>query len=61
MENLTKLKNLDISYNLIRTIENLEKLINLKKLYLVENKLKKVLKNLEKIKKLLDRRNFSFI
>lgn len=46
-----KLKNLDLSFNKIKNIKNIDKLVNLENLYFVQNKIKEI-KNLETLKKL---------
>lgn len=47
----TNLKSLDLSFNKIKNIKNLDKLINLESLYLIQNKIREI-KNLENNKKL---------
>lgn len=46
-----KLKGLDLSFNLIKNIKNIDKLVNLEQLYFVQNKIKEI-KNLESLQKL---------
>lgn len=50
---LTKLQNLDLSFNKIRNIKNIEDLVNLKNLYFVQNKISEIV-NLEKFDKLVN-------
>lgn len=48
---LVKLKNLDLSFNKIKNIKNIYKLVNLENLYFVQNKIREI-KNLETLQKL---------
>ncbi|KAK6201054.1 uncharacterized protein RJT21DRAFT_31241 [Scheffersomyces amazonensis] len=54
IKHLTKLKNLDLSFNNIKTIKNIETLTELENLYFVQNKIKEIqnLETLTKIKNL---------
>ncbi|EGW33192.1 uncharacterized protein SPAPADRAFT_60516, partial [Spathaspora passalidarum NRRL Y-27907] len=54
IKHLTKLKNLDFSFNLIKNIKNIETLVELENLYFVQNKIKHIqnLENLTKLKNL---------
>lgn len=47
----TKLQNLDLSFNKIKNIKNIDRLVNLENLYFVQNKISEI-KNLENLKKL---------
>lgn len=47
----TNLKNLDLSFNKIKNIKNIDKLVELENLYFVQNKISEI-KNLETLKKL---------
>ncbi|RLV95732.1 Protein phosphatase 1 regulatory subunit SDS22 [Spathaspora sp. JA1] len=51
IKHLTKLKNLDFSFNLIKNIKNIETLVDLENLYFVQNKIKQIT-NIEKLTKL---------
>lgn len=48
---LVKLKNLDLSFNKIKNIKNIDQLVDLENLYFVQNKIREI-KNLETLKKL---------
>lgn len=48
---LTKLKSLDLSFNKIKNIKNIDALVDLEQLYFVQNKIKEI-KNLETLSKL---------
>lgn len=51
IKHLTKLQNLDFSFNNIKNIKNIETLVNLENLYFVQNKIKEI-KGLETLSKL---------
>ncbi|CUM66206.1 uncharacterized protein PRCAT00003865001 [Priceomyces carsonii] len=51
LNQLVNLKNLDLSFNKIKTIKNIDKLTKLENLYFVQNKIKEI-KNLETLKEL---------
>ncbi|WPK23637.1 hypothetical protein PUMCH_000879 [Australozyma saopauloensis] len=51
VNNLTKLKNLDLSFNKIKNIKNIDRLVDLENLYFVQNKISEI-KNLSTLKKL---------
>lgn len=51
VNNLTNLKSLDLSFNMIKHIKNIDKLVNLENIYFVQNKIKKI-ENLSTLKSL---------